>query len=48
MITSPSSRMNFAPLTSIVLGVEMLREGMLGELNSRSQIFAVIATTAGA
>lgn len=31
------------PLTSIVLGVEMLHEGMLGELNSRGrEIFAVI------
>ncbi len=31
------------PLTSIVLGVEMLREGMLGDLNSRGQeIFTAI------
>lgn len=32
------------PLTSIVLGVEMLREGMLGELNSRGlEIFSAIS-----
>ncbi|MFY9257534.1 MAG: ATP-binding protein [Dethiobacteria bacterium] len=31
------------PLTSIVLGIEMLREGMLGDLNSRGkEIFAAI------